>query len=223
VAGAPAQLPDVAVNSFVSSLSRQPWFAAVGEPLTESECGDAQEYLRLLGFATAETRSVPTWQAAEKIIRDPHWDKRWWDAEEKLRLQLLGPLIATWGEHTVMSRLTQVTDEATRVTLGAASVAAARANLADPALTRAASGAATQACYQALLTEIAGIDEDHSFRAKFRLFAAGRWPLGLVGDALRVLTRQKTSLKNRRRPEFMGPEFHDIAAKTGRRRPEESS
>ncbi len=142
--------------------------------------------MRLLGFGSVAIEGVPTWRAAETIIRDPDWNKAWWDAEERLRLRLLERLIAEWGEPTVMSLLTEATTEATGMTLGAASIAAARCNVTDPALTRVAAGAATQACYQALLTEIAGIDEDHSFSAKFRLFAAGRWPLGLVGDAFYV-------------------------------------
>ena len=186
MSGPLSQPPGLAARSFVTSLSRGSWFAAVGEPLTDGERSDARDYVRLLGFGSAGIEGVPAWREAEAIIRDPTWNRAWWDAEEKLRRQLLEPLIAEWGEHTIMSLLTEATSEATRVTLGAASVAAARCNVADPALTRAASGAATQACYQALLTEIAGIDEDHSFLAKFRLFAAGRWPLGLVGNAFYV-------------------------------------
>ena len=181
-----AQFPRLAAKRFVSSLSQRPWFAAVGEPLTAGDESDAEAYVRLLGFVDAKVKPVPDWRAAEAITRDPNWNTAWWDAEERQRHALLAPLIAAWGEHPIMSVLSDVTLEATRITLGAASVAAARDDVADPALTRVAAGAATQACYQALLTEIAGIDEDHSFAAKFRLFAAGRWPLGLVGSRLFV-------------------------------------
>ena len=158
----------------------------MGAPLTIGDRNDAQAYLRLLGFADAGIEPIAGWRAAEAVTRDPNWNTAWWDAEEKQRHELLAPLIAEQGEHAIMSALTDVTLEATRITLGAASVAAARDDVADPALTRVAAGAATQACYQALLTEIAGIDEDHSFSAKFRLFAAGRWPLGLVGSSFYV-------------------------------------
>ncbi|MBV8536459.1 MAG: hypothetical protein JO128_12755 [Alphaproteobacteria bacterium] len=181
-----AQLPGLAINRFVSSLSQLSWFAAVGEPLTEGDIDDARDYLQLLGFADAEVRATPDWHTAETITRSPNWNSAWWDAEEKRRRELLEPLIAEWSEHTIMSSLTRVTTEATRVTLGAASIAAARREVADPALTRVAAGAATQACYQSMLAEIAGVEGDHPFYAKFRLFAAGRWPLGLVGTVFHV-------------------------------------
>jgi hypothetical protein len=37
------------------------------------------------------------------------------------------------------------------------------------------------ACHQAGLVRVAGAGDDHAFQVKFRLFAGGRWPLGLVG------------------------------------------
>jgi hypothetical protein len=68
------------------------------------------------------------------------------------------------------------------VLLGAAAVAAARAGMADPSVTRVAAGAASQACDQAALALAAGADGHHPFAAKYRLFLAGRWPLGVVGS-----------------------------------------
>jgi hypothetical protein len=85
-----------------------------------------------------------------------------------------------------MTALTRVTDAATQVTLGAASSAAARQGVADPALTRAAAGAATQAVYHAALARAAFADQSHPFAVKFRLFAGGRWLLGLVGTSFHV-------------------------------------
>jgi hypothetical protein len=70
--------------------------------------------------------------------------------------------------------------------LGAASIAAARDGVADPALSRVAAGAATQAAYQAALARAAGSPDSHPFAIKFRLFAAGRWPLGLVSDTFHL-------------------------------------
>jgi hypothetical protein len=64
---------------------------------------------------------------------------------------------------------------------GAAAVAASRSGVADEALIRAAAGAATQGAYHAALVLAAGGDEHHPFAIKFRLFEAGRWPLGIVG------------------------------------------
>ena len=55
-------------------------------------------------------------------------------------------------------------------------------HLADPALARVAAGAAAQACHQAALALAVAAPPEHVFAVKYRLFAAGRWPLGIVGD-----------------------------------------
>lgn len=46
-----------------------------------------------------------------------------------------------------------------------------------------AAGAAAQAVYQLALARLAS-DAASLFESKFRLFAAGRWPLGVVGSTL---------------------------------------
>jgi hypothetical protein len=171
-----------AASRFATSLARQSWFAAVGQELTDGEKRDARDYLAALSLAHCELHFIADWRRAEAVTRDPNWSTAWWDAEEKQRLALLETVFHQWGEHPTLAALTRVTDAATRVTLGAASVAAARDGIADPALTRVAAGAASQAAYQAALAQVAGAGEAHPFAAKFRLFAAGRWPLGLIGD-----------------------------------------
>jgi hypothetical protein len=62
----------------------------------------------------------------------------------------------------------------------------ARGGVADQALMRVAAGAAAQACHQAALARAAGAGDDHAFAQKFRLYAGGRWPLGVVGGRLFV-------------------------------------
>ena len=85
-----------------------------------------------------------------------------------------------------MAALTRVTEAASAVVMGAASVAAARSGVADAALARVAAGAATEAAYHAGLARIAGAGANHPFAIKFRLFAAGRWPLGIAGGILHL-------------------------------------
>jgi len=164
---------------------RVPWFAACGEDLASGERQEVRDYLAGLGLA-AEITVARDWRAAEAVTRDPGWGTHWWDAEERLRLSLLDRAQKQWGEHALMTALTRVTDAATRVTLGAASSAAARQGTADPALARVAAGAATQAAYHAALARASRADGSHPFAIKFRLFAAGRWLLGLVGPSFHV-------------------------------------
>ena len=66
---------------------------------------------------------------------------------------------------------------------GKAATAAARAGNAAAASSHVAAGAASQAIYQLAVARLAG-KEASPFESKFRLFAAGRWPLGVVGSRL---------------------------------------
>lgn len=179
--------PDLGgVARLAATLGGASWFAAVGQELTEGERREAEDYLAALGLGDARLAAAPDWRAAEAVTRRPDWNPRWWNAEESARLALLDEARRRWGEHALMTALTRVTDEATRLTLGAASVAATRDGIADAALTRVAAGAATQAAYQAALALAAGAGPAHAFAVKYRLFAAGRWPLGLVGDTFHL-------------------------------------
>lgn len=174
--------------AFARDLARQSWFAAAGEPLTGGEGADAQAWLAGLGLATLDGREtgvapVAGWREAAAIAADPAWDRRWWDAEDDARAALRARAIAAAGtESALLALLTRATDAAGAVVHGAAAIAASRAGIADAALLRVAAGSAAQACYQAalLLATGAGLASDHPFAAKYRLFAAGRWPLGIV-------------------------------------------
>ena len=64
---------------------------------------------------------------------------------------------------------------------GAAAIAAERDGVADAALVRAASGAASMALHGAALARLAGQGAEHLFVRKYALFESGRWPLGVVG------------------------------------------
>ena len=66
---------------------------------------------------------------------------------------------------------------------GKAATAASRMGGAAKASIHVAAGAAAQAAYQLALARLAE-DAASPFESKFRLFAAGRWPLGVVGSTL---------------------------------------
>lgn len=66
---------------------------------------------------------------------------------------------------------------------GKAGIAAARMGGAAEASNHVAAGAAAQAAYQLALARLAE-DAASPFESKFRLFAAGRWSLGVVGSTL---------------------------------------
>ncbi len=175
----PAAFP-ASLRRFVERLPAVPWFAALGAPVAPSEAAEVRAYLLGLGLPAHPPVPVAGWREAERIARDPGWSRAWWEAEERARAALLDA--AHPGAGGPMAALTRVTDAAGPLVMGAAAAAAARAGVADEALLRVAAGAATQACYQAALVLLAGDGDDrHPFAVKFRLFAAGRWPLGPLG------------------------------------------
>jgi len=162
------------------------WFSSLGRPLALRERLDAEAYVAALGFPDVTVATVADWEEAESCARNPGWNTAWWEAEEQLRAALLADALAQAEEHDVMRALTLVAAAASDVVHGAAEAAAERDGVSDPALIRCAAGAATQAAYQAALLLAAGADDDHAFAAKFRLFAAGRWPLGIVGQTFNL-------------------------------------
>ena len=172
----PAELADLpelaAVSRFARFTKSVSWFAAVGLPLSDSEMQDARDYADALGFPDAGVASVADWEEAETLAQSPDWNTAWWDAEEQLRAALTAEALERMTEDDFLLAMTNVTAKASDMVHGAAAVAAA--------------GAATQACYQAALVLAADAGEDHAFAIKFRLFEAGRWPLGIVGNTLGI-------------------------------------
>lgn len=169
-----------AVAPVIEEIEDGSWFAAVGEPPTGGEAAEANAYITALGFPGPELAWIADWPAARRVTEDPAWDPAWWQREQALQSGLYGAAVREYGEPAVLAALTAVTDAAARLLHGPAAVAAARGGVADPGLTRAAAGAAAQACYQAAMCRLTKTVPEHAFTAKLRLFSAGRWPLTIA-------------------------------------------
>jgi hypothetical protein len=161
------------------------WFAALGEALTEGDRADADAYARALGLGALRVVQARNWPEAERVLKAPDWSHAWWDREEALRRRLLSDAEARYPERELWTALTELTTEAGEIVHGKAATAAARMGDAAKASIHVAAGAAAQAAYQLALARLAG-DAASPFESKFRLFAAGRWPLGVVGSTLVV-------------------------------------
>lgn len=175
-----------AAASFARMVADVAWFDRLGAELESDEVDWAERYLAELGFPDVAVSPVADWEEAEAAARNPDWNSDWWEAEEQLRAALLADAVAKSDEETVMLTLTHVTNRASEAVLLAAEAAAARFGVEDEALIRAAAGAATQACYHAALVLAAEADEEHPFALKYRLYEAGRWPLGVVGRSFNL-------------------------------------
>ncbi|HXV07709.1 MAG TPA: hypothetical protein VD791_06745 [Burkholderiales bacterium] len=168
------------------------WFACLGLPLAAGDLRDAAAYLAALGYPpSTPIRGVPDWPAALALARDPAWDRRWWDEEQAERARLMRVAEQRLGRDALLERLSAGTELAGQAIHGAAAIAAAIANngrdaVADAALVRAASGAASMALNAATLARLAGQGPEHLFMRKYALFESGRWPLGVVGSAFHL-------------------------------------
>jgi len=154
------------------------WFAALGEPLTDGDLAEARIYSGVPGVGR-----VSSWPEAEVFLKSPNASLDWWNREEALRKALLDEAQACHPERALWTSLTELTTEAGDPVHGKAATAAARMGGAAPASIHVAAGAATQAVYQLAVARLAG-NETSPFESKFRLFAAGRWPLGVERSRL---------------------------------------
>ena len=175
-------LPRARLDSFFTEVKAASWFAALGEPLTEGDQADARAYVAALGFGPIEIDLARDWPEAERLLQQPD-SSGWWDREDALRRTLLAEAEGRCSERVLWTALTELTTQAGELVHGKAATAAARMGDAAPASIHVAAGAAAQAVYQLAVARLAG-REDSPFESKFRLFAAGRWPLGITGSRL---------------------------------------
>ena len=175
-------LPNAPLEALRSDVIAASWFAALGEPLTEGDRTDARTYVDTLGFGPIEIDLARDWPEAERLLQQPD-SSGWWDREDALRRTLLAEAEGRYSERVLWTALTELTTDAGELVHGKAATAAARMGHAAPASIHVAAGAGAQAVYQLAVARLAG-REDSPFESKFRLFAAGRWPLGITGSRL---------------------------------------
>lgn len=176
-------LPRTILDRVKAEVRAASWFAALGEPLTDGDRADAGSYVMALGLAAPDTDIARDWPEAERLLKRPDWSPVWWDREEALRRALLARAEARYPERALWTALTELTTGAGELVHGKAATAAARMGDAAKASIHVAAGAASQAVYQLAVARLAE-EEGSPFESKFRLFAAGRWPLGIVGSRL---------------------------------------
>ncbi|HEY2876060.1 MAG TPA: hypothetical protein VGJ56_29355 [Reyranella sp.] len=165
------------LGSLRTEVRSASWFAALGEPLIDGDREEAKIYA-----GTDNVELVTSWPDAEQFLKSPA-TLDWWEREESLRKELLAGAEAQHPERAFWTSLTELTTEAGDLVHGKAATAAARMIGAAPASIHVAAGAASQAVYQLAVARMAG-ETASRFESKFRLFAAGRWPLGVAGSRL---------------------------------------
>src|SRR5262245_46412599 len=161
------------ITNLQAEIRAASWFVALGESMTEGDLAEAYAYA---GFG--EVVRVASWPEAEAFLKSPNASLEWWDREEALRKSLLAEAESRHPERALWTSLTELTTEVGDLVHGKAATAAARLGNAAPASIHVAAGAASQAVYQLAVARLAG-NASSPFESKFRLFSAGRWPLGI--------------------------------------------
>ena len=177
-------------RAFAESLNANTWFSRLGEPLDAREKTLARLYLDGLGFPEAEPALLSDWEeaasAAESLDRDPVG----WEAEEMLRSGLVSRVLERLDEEAVQAAFTLIAQKTGDSARDAVEEAASLDDVEDMELVHAAAGMLAQAANGAALVVLAEAEDDdppHPFLARWRLFARGRWPVGLAGATYNIL------------------------------------
>ena len=178
-------------RAFADAIADARIFARLGENLSVSERGLARAYLDGLGFPEAEPATLGSWEEAADATETLDIDPQGWEAEEMLRAGLVSRALEQLDEAAVETLLSYVAQKAGEAAQDAVAYFSSLADLRDESLQNAAAGMMVQAANGAALVILAGEDEDeddpHPFLARWRLFARGRWPVGLAGTSYNIL------------------------------------
>ncbi len=176
----------LATAQFLKTIPTISWFENIGAPLDANLELDAHAYLDALGFPDAAIATVGGWEDAAYAIGNPDWNSDWWETEEQVRAGLTTAALETVGEEDLEAAIAHLNEIMTDIIPEVIRVSAAYGGVSDDDVIMAAVGAATQACHVAALVVLAAEEEDHSMALKFRLFEAGRWPLGVTGNSFHL-------------------------------------
>lgn len=178
------------VKAFADGLNANAWFSRLGEALDARETYLARAYLDGLGFPEAEAALLGDWEEAAGAAESHDSDPMGWEAEEMLRTGLISRALERLDEEAIGAALTLVAQKTGEDARDAIEDAAAMDDVEDMGLIQAATGALAQAANGAALVILAEAEDDdppHPFLARWRLFARGRWPVGLAGATYNIL------------------------------------
>ncbi len=175
-----------AVRRFTRVAQEIRWFSRLGERISAEDRANAKAYVEALGFPDAEIAEVGDWSEAVIAATNLDIDTPAFDAEEQIRSALTAEALELMDEELLTFALTHLSGSIAELVEDAAADAALRAGYDDDETIRAAAGAAIQAAHQAALVLAAGAEDEPAPAHKFRLFEAGRWPLGLIGMTLHI-------------------------------------
>lgn len=170
------------VQGVVRIISSINWFSAISTPLEAQTLDSAGNYLAALGFPDLGVAPLEDWNHAKIVLQEREWESAWGDAEDQARSAMAAAALDIAGEEVVSAAVAYVAEQANTSASDAIQAYAALLG-GDPDLIDAAVNDAREAACQALLITLAEEDADHPLALKFKLYEAGRWPIGAVGSS----------------------------------------
>lgn len=182
---------DIAVEALAKLaglIRRIDWFGRVGTPLGRHDLVEGEAYLAQLGLPDISMILVEDWEDAAAAAENLDFNTAGWEVEEQLRASLIEEALNLYAEDELAALLQPIEAVAVQVLEEAAQGLSIRHRLEDDAFLTAAVGAGVQICHLAALVLLSGVEdsEDHPFFHKFRLFEAGRWPIGVTGSSFNI-------------------------------------
>lgn len=180
------------LRRFATGLENIGWFCHLGEALTPATRQVAEGYLGQLGFPEAQIAILADWDDAANAAETLDWANAAWEAEELARAELTGRALAFMSEEALQLGLAMVTEQAGSAAKNYLLDTAALWDMVDESIHNLSVGSAVQTAYSAGLALLAAaVDpdfeaEEHIFALKLKLFAAGRWPVGVVGQSFNI-------------------------------------
>ncbi len=162
------------------------WFSALGAPLADAQRVAIDAIVAAGGTPAGGIVVVPDWSALAASLRLAEHDDQWWNREEDEREALWGLATLRHTEDALESAIAGAVDAARGPIARAIEAAMARAGTGDAALGAAGRAAALLCVHQHALAVAAGAASGHLFCRKQALFAAGRWPIGVVAGRFHV-------------------------------------
>ncbi|MGF1463164.1 MAG: hypothetical protein ACFB2Z_08350 [Maricaulaceae bacterium] len=177
-------------RAFAQAIDEVRPFERFGEPLSDTETAWGRAYLDGLGFPDTWPAVATDWLDAVEAAYSLDVDAPGWEAEEQLRAGLTEEVMASLDPDGVSAVLTVIADKAASRARDAMAEARDQFDLDDETAMTAAVGALVRSAHNAALVVLAGRDQErppHPLLCSWRLFASGRWVVGLIGSTLTLL------------------------------------
>ncbi|GHF15373.1 hypothetical protein GCM10017044_06900 [Kordiimonas sediminis] len=174
------------VAPFLAVMKKVHWFSNLGEDPDQDVVKVAREYADRLGFPDAWPAFLGDWEEAAEAAESLGFNSPAWEAEEQLRASLTETLMLMLDEETLELVTMHVNQEMSPIIEEHVQEVAEDLGIEDEEFLLAAMGAAAQACYLAVLAVMSGAGEDHPLVVRFRIFEAGYWPIGILGNSFLI-------------------------------------